>query len=56
MGSARDVGQETRYKGRGMKGRGPKMNERGPEMKDRGPEIRITSSKRIREITITYTE
>ena len=44
MGSARDVGQGTRYKGRGG-------------MKGRGPEIKITSSKRIREkITIKYTE
>ena len=50
MGSARVVGQGTRYKGRGDEGR-------GPDMKGRGPEIRITSSKRIREkITITYTE
>ena len=50
MGSARDVGQGTRYKGRGDEGR-------GRDMKGRGPEIRITSSKRIREkITITYTE
>ena len=57
MGIARDVGQGTRYKGRGDEGQGTKMKERGPEMKERGPEIRITSSKRIREkITITYTE